>query len=387
MTIDLIEYTRVAIIGGGPAGTSCALRLSQLGIKDVTIIEASDYQTFRIGESIPPESKTLFVKLGIWQAFLNQQHEPCYGSCSWWGGQHRGYNDSMLNPLGHGWHLNRSKFNSLLAEQTQRSGIKILTNCQFDGDQQSSNKLIQSKNIKHCLKLTTKQVEQSVESKLQADFVVDASGGKAVFSILQGQQKIAHNSLVSLACLFEIIDDNYPLSNQTHLEAIAHGWWYAARLPNNKVIVSLNTDPKTVKQHALQQDTNWLELLQQSTNSAHLLTGLKMIDKRPKCYPAPSFILDKVVGSAWLAIGDAASSFDPITSGGIFKSISDGVIAANVINDVFSAETDDRKAFCLSQYQDLVSERYQLYLQVRRQHYQQEQRFPHSNFWQLMQTP
>ncbi|MFT7008768.1 MAG: 2-polyprenyl-6-methoxyphenol hydroxylase-like FAD-dependent oxidoreductase [Colwellia sp.] len=385
MTTDLIEHTQVAIIGGGPAGTCCALRLAQLGITDVTIIEAANYQNFRIGESIPPESKALFLKLGLWQGFLAQQHEPCYGSCSWWGDQRRGYNDSMLNPLGHGWHLNRPKFNAFLAEQTKKSGIKLLTNCQFDGNEQVTCSSMSAKKIAHGLKLTTKQAGKSKTKKLQADFVVDASGGKAVFATLQGQQKTSHNSLVSLACLFEIVDDDYPLSKQTHLEAIEHGWWYAARLPDNKVILSLNTDAKTVKQLALQQDNNWLALLQQSTNSAHLLSGLKMLDKRPKSYPAPSFILDKVVGSAWLAIGDAASSFDPITSGGIFKSISDGVIAAEVINDVFLADVDEQKAFFLSQYQDLVSQRYQQYLQVRQQHYRQEQRFPQSDFWQLMQ--
>lgn len=99
---------RVAIIGGGLAGCACALALAQHGVYDVLVIEAGDYAQFRIGESIPPEANRLFQALGIAQEFFAEAHAPCHGSCSWWGSDKRGYNDALLHPLGHGWHLERS---------------------------------------------------------------------------------------------------------------------------------------------------------------------------------------------------------------------------------------------------------------------------------------
>ena len=66
---SLKSHYDVVIIGGGPAGCATAIALQQLGITNVLVAEASDYSQPRIGESIPPDTRGLFSRLGIWQAF------------------------------------------------------------------------------------------------------------------------------------------------------------------------------------------------------------------------------------------------------------------------------------------------------------------------------
>jgi len=73
-------HYRVAVIGGGPAGSSCALALANGGVSDILVVEASSYSGFKVGESIPPESRMLIRSLNIDEAFLTRHHEPCYGS-------------------------------------------------------------------------------------------------------------------------------------------------------------------------------------------------------------------------------------------------------------------------------------------------------------------
>src|SRR5580658_2890374 len=101
---------RVAIIGGGPAGSACALTLARSGLSGIVMLEAGEYQNFRIGESLPREGRPLLRDLGVEQAFLRMGHAACHGTCSWWGSDARGHNDTVMNPLGHGWHLDRRGF-------------------------------------------------------------------------------------------------------------------------------------------------------------------------------------------------------------------------------------------------------------------------------------
>jgi flavin-dependent dehydrogenase len=96
---------------------------------------------------------------------------------------------------------------------------------------------------------------------------------------------------------------------------------------------------------------------------------------------APSFLLDKVAGKGWLAVGDAACAFDPISSQGIYKALADGVHAARVI--VASLRGS---AIETGEYQISVAARFQHYLQNRNYFYGLERRWPTSRFWTRRQA-
>lgn len=67
-------------------------------------MESGAYESDRIGESIPPDTRRLFARLGLLEAFEREGHEPCHGSCSSWGEDVLGYNDFTVNPHGTGYH-------------------------------------------------------------------------------------------------------------------------------------------------------------------------------------------------------------------------------------------------------------------------------------------
>ena len=124
------EYD-VAILGGGPAGCATALALRQQGISRILVVESGFYQNIRVGESIPPDTRVLLEKLGIWSDFLKEEHEPCLGSCSSWGHDRLGYNDFLFNPHGNGWHLDRRRFDALLARKAEETGVTLSLFCHF----------------------------------------------------------------------------------------------------------------------------------------------------------------------------------------------------------------------------------------------------------------
>ncbi|HSX88930.1 MAG TPA: FAD-dependent oxidoreductase, partial [Pseudomonas sp.] len=176
---------RVAIIGGGPAGCAAALALAGAGIDGVQLLEAGDYSRQRVGESLPPDTRLLLAKLGLWDEFRQQQHDPCLGSCSAWGSDELGYNDFLSNPQGHGWHLDRRRFERWLADQAHARGVELLSHTRLSAVETNGEGY----------RLELRSPAQPSEY-LHADYVIDASGAHARFARLVGARPIELDQLI-----------------------------------------------------------------------------------------------------------------------------------------------------------------------------------------------
>lgn len=162
----------------------------------------------------------------------------------------------------------------------------------------------------------------------------------------------------------------------TMLEAVEYGWWYAARLPDGRLAAAVASDPESIKSAALGHNDSWLERLRETNHMANQLSCCRFIDNSLVVCPAPSFLLDKPAGKGWLAVGDAASAYDPISSQGIHKALSDGLEAANAIAPWLDGGADK-----LAEYGSSVANRFDVYLKMRNFFYGVEKRWPASAFW------
>ena len=360
----------VVIIGGGPAGSAAAIRLQQLSNMSVLLIERHESSTHRVGESIPPETSDLLKILGLWDQFQNQHHDPCLGSCSAWGSETLGYNDFLYNPMGHGWHLNREKFNQMLLESVKNSMVSLRVNTQF----------IHSKKTASGHLLTLKSSQQSVQ--VHANWVIDATGIKSSFAHKAGHQAIHQDYQVCLTGFFDQADG--PELNQlTLLEATAYGWWYAAKLPNKQTVVALACDRDFMHQFKLRKEANWLKLLlAHSEYIAPQIIQQQWRNESLTINRTPSCIQSQIVGDQWLATGDAACSYDPISAQGVYKALSQGIKAAESINQFQLGQSD-----ALHRYSQNIKQQYAIYLEQRNHLYQQEMRWADRPFWRHRQQP
>jgi flavin-dependent dehydrogenase len=87
--------------------------------------------------------------------------------------------------------------------------------------------------------------------------------------------------------------------------------------------------------------------------------------------------LDVAAGADWIAAGDAASRFDPLSSQGITKALRSGVFASYAVADLLT-RGDSRG---IRRYQRFIRSEFDSYLRTRAQVYAQEQRWPQSEFW------
>lgn len=356
----------VIILGGGPAGTATALALRAHDPHlSVAIVEQSAYGQTRIGESIPPAAQGLLERLGVWPAFLKQRHLPAYGTCAAWGSAALFEHEFIYQPERRGWHLDRKRFDLMLARQAEDRGVELLEKSKFISAAAAGREGWR-------LKLESGSGE---EIFVDAAFVVDATGRRASFACRQGVEKISSDQLLGVFVLFAV-DRSDPLTETyTLVEACEAGWWYSALVPDGRLAVAFMSDRDMVKAHGLNSLPRWLELAAGTRHTQRRLQHTQPIFG-PSLYPASSHRLAQISGQRWLAVGDAASACDPLSSAGIMKGLRSGVMAAYAISDYFKGDSSG-----LAKCEAIAKQEFENYLLTRAYFYRQENRWENSSFW------
>jgi flavin-dependent dehydrogenase len=348
----------VAIIGGGPGGAATALSLrAHAPALSVVLIEASRYEAPRIGETLPPPARAMLEHLNVWEDFRTQRHAEVYRTTAVWGAAVPLDNDFIYFPANTGWQLDRAAFDAMLASQAERRGATLKLN----------TRLLDAQRVDQAWRLAL-----SSGSTLCARFIVDATGGAAVFARRCGARFVNADRLIGLFCYFA----GDTAAPHTIVEASEDGWWYTAGLPNRQRIIACLTDADLARRLKLSQMEQWRRKL-----AAMPIIGAISQGKEP-CSPviirsAGSRRLDPVVGEHWLAVGDSASRFDPLSSQGIVKALRSGIFAAYAIGDLLTR--DDEAG--LRRYSRYVLEEFASHTELRTKYYLQEQRWPASEFW------
>ena len=364
----------IAVIGAGPAGCASIQSLLNAHLKNpcnkylsfnILVFDSGNERNQIIGETIPPATTPILYQLGFAHTLAFEKHLECPGSISVWGSDTPGHNDFFFNPVGKGYHLDR-----VLFEQ------ELLQAIQPDVTHFPQHRLIEVQTLGNQFRLVFKQADNSKQQWL-ADFVIDASGISAAFA---RRIEVARNELdqVLSLCLITDCPVHSSIGFHTLLEAVENGWWYAAKLPRNKVIVSLCSDKNTIKADNLKQTDQWLaalkktRLIKSKIDLNELTTPFELNTK-----VAASAILSKVIGNNWVAVGDAASSYDSISSAGITKALSNGLHAGAALYESIAY----RNAQALVDYELALFDAFNQYAQLRNDIYKSEKRFANSNFW------
>jgi flavin-dependent dehydrogenase len=300
----------------------------------------------------------------VWDAFLRAGFVPAYGTAAAWGSDHLYENEFIYSRAGRGWHLDRRAFDALLAAAAAERGVvfytpvRALTPWRQNGAGWNA----------------TVQIGAGAPQDMAARFVVDATGRRAVFARAQGAQRAV---LDRLAGVFMFFKAGAALKDSaTLVEAWEDGWWYSARLPDSRLVVACMSDADRVQQRRLGQTTRWLACVAQTHYTRERLRQA-VLCSRPTVHAAYSHHLDRVAGAGWLAVGDAAATFDPLSSQGIYKALRGGIYASYALFNSFQ-----KRPTGLAQYAAILGEELAAYRATWAAYYQQERRWPDSPFWQ-----
>jgi flavin-dependent dehydrogenase len=356
----------VVILGAGVAGCATALSLQAVGISDIVLVEAgSPVRNDWVGESLPPDVSVLLKALNLWDLFRSDDHEPCLGSCAAWGGPNLGYNDFISNASGSGWHIHRQRFDGLFRRAVAARGIPIRVLQRLA----CAEALPLDGGFR--LRLRTNNSEATIITR----HVVDATGPRAAFARCVGSRSIRHDLLVFITVTAALAPEAWP-SRLTMTETVEDGWWYAARLPGNRLSLAFATDPEISRARRLDRPREWLNALAATRHIGPRLAGT-MFGLGPLVVRAvPVSERERPCGARWTAVGDAAATFDPLGSEGIYKALEDGIQAAQVIHASLRRQRDQS-----ADYTARVAENIANHLSLRRHFYALERQWPDSLFW------
>lgn len=358
------QFPDVLILGGGPSGSAAGIALLKRGDIDVMMIERDDYAELKYGESISSGVRSTLEYLDVWQAFSQRQNLTPFSSQVTWGNEQQRRLGYMFTPHGTGWNLDRLSFERLLANNFVKRGGRLVCNTQvITCERQAGGGWC----------VTVKSHQQEMQT-IFCKYIIDASGRRGVMRTNLNLALTVHDRLIGVACIGTLPEANSRVI-ESQVEACEYGWWHLSPMPDNRVSVTLMTDPDIAHKIQVCNPEVWSALLSAMPFMGKLAEELVFTDK-PRSFPCFSSYLQEAGGKDWVAVGDAVASYDPISSSGIPRALASGIHGAFIAVDQLFSSGD-----LLTTYANAIQQDFKQFLQTQWQYYQRETRWPLATFW------
>jgi len=352
------------VAGGGPAGAAAALALARGG-RRVLLVDDRPRGAFRIGEALAPAALPLLRDLGVLARVLADGHLPRHGNLSSWGSPELHASDFIFDPNGHGFSLDRARFDASLLDGAREAGAGVraarVASAGRDGDG------------------GWRVVLRSPEGADQAvgcDWLVDATGRSAAIARQHGARRVHADALVAFHARFTAGREG-DRDARTMIESAPDGWWYTALVPGGARVVAWLTDADLADRAALLTEEGFVSRVAESRHlSAKLRAHDYTLTARPRGADAGSARLDRFVGEGWIAAGDSALSFDPLSSQGILTALYTGMRAGQALHAHLAGD-----GAALAAYANRLDEIHRAYRRNRTTFYRFEARWAEEPFW------
>lgn len=352
----------VAIIGAGPAGATTALNLAPF--HRVLLIDRRSDPTDRIGESLPAAARRLLTDMGLFADFCADGHAPTYASQSVWGSPEPVERDNMRDLDGHGWRLDRRQFEARLRSTAVARGAVLLAPARVLDFARGADGF-------------TLHLDVCGETRtVTARMVVDAAGRTSQLASRLGAVRTRHDRLIC-GWVHGVTREPTADDGLVYTEAEEDGWWYSAALPDGRRALAFHTDADLEAATSVRSATALL-------SGAARLPGLSRVIARARFDPsaqvgvtaAHGSVLVPAVGADWMATGDAALSFDPLSSQGLFHALFTGLAVAEATYGLLSGSSESARAYAAS-----LADIGATYRRRIAAYYGLERRWPASAFW------
>ncbi len=329
------EAYDVCVFGAGPAGAATAVRLAALGLAAI-VLDRPPRTKLWGGESFSGAIRRPLQVLGLWDAFSRAGHVTSHEQRTAWGGD-PWVQDAIFYPHGSRWHVDRARFDADLREGVRSRGIPT-------GVYRSLDEL--SKNG------TQWRMRLDGGTEISCRYLVDATGRSRAIARRFGARSRVYDRLVGLTAQ---LPRNQAFDHTMVIETTAHGWWYAAPVPQGHVL-NFFTDADLAPRH--------------------LVRTLRTVVANSTFTPAE-------IGQGWLPVGDACAAHDPLCGWGVYRAMSNGILAAEAIHSYLNRAD----AGPLEEYRLHVRNQFETYLDGLTRHYSYERRWTAFPFWERRVTP
>jgi len=324
----VITQAEIAIVGAGPAGATVARLMAEAG-REVLLLHSAQRQVRRL-EVLPPGASPLVEALGLTRLLARPDIAlPCLGIRRSWASAGIAFDDFLRRPGGTGHVVDREAFDAALRDSARLAGARIVEGARLTGARRVAGGLLM----------------ECGTAVITARFAVDATGRVGAFARRLGATRIVDTPLFAR----RVQADATCRAGWLDVAAMPHGWRYDVSGPGGA-------------------REAWLLSRRAGSAQSSSLAGMAR--------------LDCAAGEDWLAIGDAASAFDPLASQGLWQALASALSAADTLR---ASSTTRRPA--LVQHARRIAETWDRTRLELPGIYAGAERFVDQPFWQVRMRP
>jgi flavin-dependent dehydrogenase len=317
----------VAVIGGGPGGSTVAAHLARAGL-GVTLFERDVFPRFKVGESLVPATMLLLERLGVLERVERSGYQIKYGATFL--DEETGFGHTFYFLRGMAWpnwtyNVPRADFDALLLDHARKQGVVVhqpasVVDAAFDAEGVSLEIASGEDRLTH-----------------RARFLVDASGRDGFLAGRLGRRaRVPNLGKVALFAHYRGAD-RFPGVEEGNVRIYLFdgGWFWWIPMANDVTSIGAVLHARAVRTHASGPDELFETMVQRCRVVAEHLGRAERVTP---IHRAANFAYTNapIVGDRFLVVGDAIAFVDPIFSSGVFIAMRTGELAAEAVRAAFA---------------------------------------------------
>ena len=340
------KISDVVVIGGGPAGATCALALARAGV-DVKLVYWGGYAPGGI-ELVSGRARHFIEQYR--PDFFSEavQGIEIHETVSLWDTAEPVIFNAMFNPWGAGVAIERPLLDEALRNLAFSAGSTIIPDAKVVGVERQHDKwrlILRPSQEAPSNETTSGAGERAIYGR----FIVLATG-RVPLSFFD-HAAVSEPSQIALMASFQA---RMTPGHTFYIEGTSRGWWYA--LPAGKdYFAGFCIERNELKQRQSRLKDFFFQELQRTRLLAPLTAGAS--DQRPiSGRTAGATTFPAMGGDAWIAVGDATAAPDPLSGTGIEWAIESAQLGANMLLEALQ-KSEGNVLFDLPAFENAIRQR------------------------------
>lgn len=326
-------FRRIAILGGGPAGSTAAATLARAGL-DVALFARGKRPPIIVGESLVPAVVPFLRRLGIedevasystWKGGATFVHDLEYS-------QSFRFTEVRGAETTYSYNVPRDRFDASVLESARRAGARVIDHTARAERESGSERV----------RLSGESLEAS-EFDSQPDFIIDAGGRGRQFGRLFDIATIDGDRRdTALHAHLEGVE--VEVEGNAHTDRLQHGWSWRIPLPG-RVSIGIVIDSEYIRKFGDSPEDQLDNFLMDEPVIRDFARPARRVTPVMK-YTNYQSRATRGVGENWAMLGDAYGFIDPVFSSGVLIAFEAGERLANALTtgtrdalDNYDAET------------------------------------------------